>query len=144
MVGDRAPDFDLEDQEERKTSLKSLHGKKVLLAFFPFAFSPVCTDEMCFFDRDMDTFRKMRIHILGISTDSKWSLKAFSEKLDIHFPLLSDFSKKICQSYEVLRKEGFSERAYILVDENGCIAFKKIMESPGEKLENSDLLQFLE
>ncbi len=143
-VGDKAPDFELKDQDGKNVKLSTFHGRKVLLAFFPFAFSPVCTEEMKCFENDLDEFKNKGIEIVGVSVDSGWSNKAFSDKLGLNFPLLSDFNKEVSKKYGVLRPEGFSERAYFVIDEKGLIKFRHVMESPGKKLDNGELLKVLD
>lgn len=140
-VGDKAPDFELADQNDRKIRLADYRGKKVLLAFFPFAFSPVCTDEMKCFREDMGELENEGLHILAISVDSGWSQKAWASQLGITHPVLSDFNRDVCRQYGVLRPEGFSERAYFLIDESGTIRWKHVMPQPGLRLENSDILE---
>ena len=142
-IGEKAPDFELKDQNGNTVKLSNFKGKKVLLAFFPFAFSPVCTDEMGCFQNDLQQFKNKGVEIMGISVDSSWSNKVFAEKLGVNFPLLSDFSKEAAKNFGVLRAEGFSERAYFVVDEKGIIRFKQVMDSPGKKLDNAALLKTL-
>ena len=139
-LNQKAPLFTLKNQDEQDISLVDYKGKKVLLAFFPFAFSSVCTTEMGCFEDDMKKFNEKNISVLAISVDSHFALKAFQEKLNVKIPFLSDFSKTVCKLYGTLREEGFSERAYFLVNETGDITYKHIMGTPGERLENKDLL----
>ena len=140
-INDKAPEFELKDQNNNSVKLSDFKGKKVLIAFFPFAFSPVCSDELGCFESDMEEFSNKGAKGLGISVDSTWSNKAFAEKLGVNFPLLSDFSKEVSKAYGVLRKEGFSERAYFAIDGNGIITFKHVMGIPGKKLDNSKILE---
>ena len=140
-VDDLAPDFELKDQNQKMVRLKDFEGKKVLIAFYPFAFSPVCMEEMGCFETDMLDFQDRDITIIGISVDSHWTNKAFAEKLEITIPLLSDFNKEVSRKYGVLRPEGFPDRAYFLIDKSGRITYKKIMDTPGERLENEDILK---
>ena len=142
-VGDKAPDFTLKDQNQKETSLDQFKGKNVLIAFYPFDFSPVCTDEFSCVQKDLEEFNDKNTQVLGISVDSHWSHKAFAEKLEISFSLLSDFSKEVCKKYDTLRKEGFSERAYFLIDREGIIKFMKFMPNPGVRMENEDLIKEL-
>jgi len=140
-VGEPAPDFVAKDENNQEVSLSQFRGKNVLLAFFPFAFSPVCTEEhKCFMD-DFSAFVNLGIQILGISVDSHWVQNAFKKSLNINHPLLSDFSKEISRKYGILRKEGFAERAYFLIDKDGIIRYKHIMETPGTKLDDSEILE---
>ncbi len=143
-IGQKAHDFKLKDQDQNEVSLSSFHGKKVLLAFYPFDFSPVCTTEFACFQDDLNELKNLNVQVLGISVDSHWSHKAFSDKLGLNFPLLSDFGKEVSKLYGVLRQEGFSERAYFLVDGEGIVKFKQIMPTPRERLENEVLLKEIE
>lgn len=140
-IGQKAPDFKLKDQNQNEVSLSSFHGKSVLLAFYPFDFSPVCSAEFSCFQDDLGELNNLKVQVLGISVDSHWSHKAFADKLGLNFPLLSDFGKEVSRLYGVLRQEGFSERAYYLVGRDGIIRFKKIMPTPKEKLDNNQLLE---
>ncbi len=140
-VGDLAPDFELKDGNQNVVKLSSFKGKKVLLAFFPFAFSPVCTGQLGCFQTDLAKFQEKGAQILGISVDSHWANNAFAKSLNLTFPLLSDFDKKACTAYGVLRADGFSERAYFLIDEKGRIKYKHVMPSTGQKLDEKELLK---
>ena len=142
-VGEEAPDFTLVDQDFIERKLSDFRGKNVLLAFYPFDFSPVCTIEFGCFNDDLSKLNEVDAQVLGISVDSKYSHKAFAEKLGIQFPLLSEFSKELCRKYGTLRPEGFSERAYFIIDKNGIVKFKNFMPTPGEKLENEQLIDVL-
>jgi len=92
-VGDLAPDFELEDQNGKKIRLSQYRGKKnVLLAFFPFAFSPVCTNELGELKEKEDIILKLDTQILASSVDSTWSEKAFAKELGVKFPILGDLT----------------------------------------------------
>lgn len=142
-VNEQAPEFTLKDENNQDVRLSQFRGRNVLLAFFPFAFSPVCTTEHTCFENDMHEFSGLDVQVLGISVDSHWAQSAFKKSLGISFPLLSDFGKEAARSYGVLRSEGFSERAYFLVDKNGIIRYTHVMASPGTRLENSELIAAL-
>ncbi len=142
-VGDTAPNFELKDQSGNMVSLASFKGKKVLLAFYPFAFSPPCTEELSCFREDLGQFVAKGVTVLGISVDSHFANKAFAEHLKVTYPLLSDFGKEVCKSYGTLRAEGFSDRAYFVVDPQGKVVYKKVMETPPTMLTNKELLAVL-
>ena len=92
-VGDLAPDFELEGQNGKKVRLSQYRGKKnVLLAFFPFAFSPVCTNELGELKEKEDVILKLDTQILASSVDSTWSEKAFAKELGVKFPILGDLT----------------------------------------------------
>jgi len=143
-VGQEAPDFTLKNQKEEDISLSSFKGKNVILAFYPFDFSPVCTDEMSCFQTDLNKLKDENTEVLAVSVDSFWSHKAFAEKLNLDYNLLSDFDKEVSKLYDVLRKDGFSNRAYFIIDQKGIIKFKNLMDSPGNRLENQELITELQ
>ena len=142
-VGHKAPDFALADQEGKERKLSEFSGKNIILAFYPFDFSPVCTVEFGCFEQDLSTLNDLNAQVLGISVDSKYSHKEFARKLGLNFPLLSDFNKEVCKLYGTLRKEGFSERAYFIIDKQGIVRFKYFMPTPGEMIENEQLIEEL-
>ena len=143
-VGEKAPDFSLKDQHDNDVRLSSFHGRKVLLAFYVADWSPVCGPEMTCFKDDMNELRNLGIDVLGISVDSLWSHKAWAHQLGISFPILSDFSKEVSRRYNLLRPEGFSERAYLLIDEHGVVKWKHVMPKPGEKLDSHEILKAIQ
>lgn len=140
-VGEKAPDFALTDQDGKERKLNEFKGKNIVLAFYPFDFSPVCTVEFGCFQDDLSELNNLNAQVLGISVDSKHAHKEFAEKLKLNFPLLSDFSKEVCRLYGTLRPEGFSERAYFLIDKDGIIRFNKTMPTPGERMENEQIIE---
>jgi peroxiredoxin (alkyl hydroperoxide reductase subunit C) len=140
-INDKAPNFVLKDQNDNEVSLNQYRGQPVLLAFFPAAWSPVCTDEMTCFKDDMIDLQPLGVQVLGISVDSGWTQKAWSEKLGLTFPVLSDFDKNVCRLYGTLRKEGFSDRAYFLINEHGTVSWKHVMPQPGTRLENKVIIE---
>ena len=142
-IGHEAPDFTLADQDGNERKLSDFRGKNVVIAFYPFDFSPVCTVEFGCFQDDLDKLNELDAQVLGISVDSKYSHKEFAEKLNLNFPLLSDFGKEVCSLYGTLRKEGFSDRAYFIIDKKGIIRFKYLMPVPSERIENNKLIEDL-
>jgi peroxiredoxin len=140
-VGDKAPNFELQDQDQKTVTLGDYKGKKLLIAFYPFAFSPVCADEFTCFREDLSQFQGKGVEVVGISVDSPWSNQAFADSLGVKYPLLSDFGKKASADYGVLRQEGFADRAYILVDEEGTVKYRHVMDSPGNRLDNAELIK---
>ena len=129
-VGDNAPDFELEDQNGKKIRLGQYKDKKnVILAFFPFAFSPVCTNELGELKEKEDIIKKLDTQILAASVDSTWTQKAFAKELGLKFPLLSDFGGKATPLYGALYEDkGFAKRAVFVVDKRGKIAYRRLYE----------------
>jgi len=129
-VGDTAPDFELEDQNGKKVKLSNFRGKKnVLLAFFPAAFSPVCTNEMGELKEKEAPILKLDTAILASSVDSIWSEKAFAKELGVKFSILSDFQRKVVTLYgSYYEDKGFAKRSVFVIDKNGRIAYKRQYE----------------
>lgn len=135
-VGDKAPDFILPDIDLKKQSLKDYVGKKkIVLAFFPLAFSPVCTNEMCSFRDSEQQLNSLDAQVIGISVDSPFTLKAFAEQHGFKFPSLSDFNREVSKRYGVLHEEilglrGVSKRSIFIIDKDGVVRYKWVSEDP--------------
>ncbi|MCL4461527.1 MAG: redoxin domain-containing protein [Nitrospirae bacterium] len=129
-VGDKAPDFTLEDQDKNPVTLSSFQGKKnVVLAFYPLDWSPVCTNENTCFSNDLPKFDHADAVVFGISTDSVWSHKAWKENLKLKHNLLSDIKRKVCQDYGLYIPEAnINKRATVIVDKSGVVRYVKVQE----------------
>jgi len=122
--GTLAPDFELSCTPDQKLKLIELRGKKIILAFYPADWSPVCSDQMALYNEMLKIFSRHNAQLLGISVDSKWCHLAFAESHKFHFPLLADFEPKgaIAKLYEVYdEKEGECRRGLYVLDEKGFI-----------------------
>ncbi|MEP7345254.1 MAG: redoxin domain-containing protein [Gemmatimonadaceae bacterium] len=141
-VGETAPDFSLASTSDRPIALADYRGKKsVLLAFFPLAFSSVCTAEMCAFRDDVEKFASEDVVVIPISVDSTWSLKEFKSKHSIPQELASDFKRDVARLYGVLHTERFfSKRAYFLIDREGIVRWAHVETTPGERREDAEIL----
>lgn len=135
-IGDKAKDFTLSDQDGTEISLSDFKGRKVILSFHPLAWTSVCAEQMKSLDKNRSRFEKLNTVALGMSVDTVPSKKAWAKQLEIkHTKLLSDFwpHGRAAQLYGLFReKEGFSERANIIVDEQQNVVFVKIY--PASKL----------
>lgn len=143
-VGEIAPDFELEDQNGKKVRLSQFRGKKnVLLAFFPFAFSPVCTNELGELKEKENQILKLDTQILAASVDSTWTQKAFAKELKVRFPVLSDFSRKAAALYGSLYEDkGFAKRTVFVIDKEGRVAYKREYK-PGTQPDIDEALEVL-
>src|SRR6185312_4566877 len=92
--GTTAPNFELDSTPDQKLKLSDLRGKRVILAFYPADWSPVCGDQMALYNEMLKMFHKQNAEMVGISVDSKWCHMAFSQDRKMHFPLLADFEPK--------------------------------------------------
>jgi peroxiredoxin len=143
VAGDTAPDFTADSTSGHAVTLSSFQGKKrVLLAFFPLAFTSTCTTELCDFSADFDQFSSKDVEVLPISVDSVPTLKEFKAKHQLKVDLLSDFRRDISRAYGVLLADRFySARAYFLVDLNGTITWAHVEANPGLKRSNAEILE---
>jgi mycoredoxin-dependent peroxiredoxin len=153
-VGDSAPDFTLPTHLGRRKgagsnsafSLGELRGKKnVVLAFFPMAFTSVCSAEMPSLEADLDRFARMDAEVVGISVDNVAVLQAWAPTIGgITFPLASDFWPHggVAQMYGILQPGGYAERANFIVDKNGRIVYIDVHEG-SEQPDVEELLEVL-
>lgn len=124
--GTAAPDFMLHATPDQILSLRDLAGKAAILAFYPADWSPVCGDQMTFYNEILPEFQKHGAQLLGISVDGAWCHQAFAKDRRLHFPLLADFEPKgaIAKRYGAYRDaDGVSERALFVIDKNGMISW---------------------
>jgi peroxiredoxin len=147
VVGVKAPDFSLKDQNGKIVKLSSLKGKKVLLSFRPLAWTSVCHDQMRLLEENHLRFDELNTVALGIGVDSSPSNKAWAQSMDIkNTRLLADFwpHGEAAKSFGLFRdKDGFSERANIIIDENQKVIFAKVY--PTSQLPDfKEIIDFLE
>jgi peroxiredoxin len=131
-IGEAAPDFALKDHNGNTVKLSELKGKKVLLSFHPLAWTEVCAKQMQSLEANKDVFASSNTAPIGLSVDSVPCKKAWADSLGIKtVPLVSDFwpHGEVASAYGIFReKNGYSERANIIVDEKGKIVFFKVYE----------------
>jgi len=136
-AGTRAPEFKLLRTPDQHTSLHEFLGEPVILAFYPADWSPVCGDQMAFYNEILPEFQRYRAQMLGVSVDGAWCHLAFSGKRKLRFPLLADFEPKgaVARSYGVYRDaDGVCERALFVIDGDGVIRWSHVSPisvSPG-------------
>ena len=128
-VGQKAPDFTLQNQDKKEVKLSDYAGKKnVVLMWYPLDWSPVCTNEHACVVNDMKTFDTLDAEVLGISVDSIWSHKAYADKMGIKYSLLADFHPKgaMSEKYGVyLADKGITGRSIAIVNKAGKVAWFK-------------------
>ena len=125
-VGTSAPEFSLFSTPDQKVSLSDFKGKKVILAFYPADWSPVCGDQMALYNEMISYFSKYNAQLIGISVDGKWCHLSFAKDRNLHFPLLTDFEPKgeVAKEYGVYDEHtGECKRALFVLDEDGIVAW---------------------
>jgi glutaredoxin-dependent peroxiredoxin len=132
-VGSPAPDFTLTNQDRGAVTLSGLKGKPVVLAFFPAAFSGVCTKELCTFRDSMARLGKANAQVFGVSVDTFFTLKAFQDQQKLTFPLLSDFNKDVIRAYgafneDMIGLKGIAKRATFVIDKDGIVRHREVLE----------------
>ena len=134
-VGSRAPDFTLKDYNKQNVTLSSYQGaSNVLLVFYPFAFSGICTGELCQLRDELADYTSADVQVVGVSVDTPYSLKAWTKEQGYQFPLLSDFwpHGEVAKTYGVFLEEaGMAVRGTFLVDKSGVLRFAEV-NGPGE------------
>lgn len=139
QIGQPAPDFSLYNTDKQLVHLSDFKGRPVLLLFFPFAFSSVCTTELCSVRDNFKVYEDFQAQPIGISVDSLYTLKKFKEEQHLNFPLLSDFNKDVSKAYGVLYEkfsygmQGVSRRAAFIVDKDGIIQYAEVLENASEQ-----------
>ena len=129
-VGSTAPDFKLKNQHGEEVSLSSFKGNKnVVVLFYPFAFSGICTGELCGLRDDLSSFQNDNVELLAISCDPMYSLKAYAEKEGYKFSLLADFwpHGEVAKKYGVFNEDrGCAIRGTFIIDKNGLLAWSVV------------------
>jgi peroxiredoxin len=146
-VGDVAPDFTLMANDRTMVTLSESIGNKVILAFFPAAFTGVCTTEMCTFTDSMTRFGELEVEVFGISVDSIFSNNEFANKNSIGFPLLSDVNREATESYGVgisFVMPGYiaSQRSVFVIDADGRVGYSWIAENPGIEPNYDEIIEY--
>jgi peroxiredoxin len=133
-AGTKAPDFSLPDQDGNEVSLADFAGKKLLLAFYPLDFSPVCTDQLSLYQEVLGEIESRGAALVGISVDSTYSHRAFREQLNLTMPLLADFNPKgeVSRAYGAwIDKVDHGNRSLVLI-EDGEVTWSYASPSPAE------------
>ena len=146
-VGAAAPDFTLTNQDRQPVTLsEELKKGPVVLAFFPAAFSGVCTTEMCTFRDSMPELGTVKANVLGISTDTFFALKAWADAQTLNFPLLSDYNKEVIARYGVVNPDmiglkNISKRAVFVIDRSGVVRHAEVFDDARNEPDYSKVKQ---
>jgi len=136
-VGKKAPDFTLVDTERKSRSLAEFKGKKLILAFYPAAFTGVCTKEMCTLRDSLGELGNLGAAVVGVSVDTPFANKAFADQHKIPFPLLSDYARQAIAAYGVqfpnlagLTGYTAAKRSVFVLDREGVIRYMWVSDDP--------------
>jgi peroxiredoxin len=151
QIGSKAIDFTLYDTEKKLRSLSEFLGEKVVLVFYPGAFTGVCTKEMCAFRDSLSKFNNLRVQVVGISVDSPFANKSFASQNNLQFPLLSDFSRDISRQYGGIYEDfaglkGYkaSKRSVFVLDALGIVKYAWVTENPGVEPDYEEILKVVQ
>lgn len=137
QVGQDAPDFTLKNTEREDVTLSGFRGKKnVVLLFVPFAFSGVCTNEVCSIRDNLSAYNNLNAEVIGISVDSPFAQKQWKDKENLNFTLVSDFNREVAKAYgaqydNLMGFQGVAKRAAFVVDKAGKVRYAEVLESAG-------------
>ena len=133
-IGGKLPEFQLHDQDRKLRSLKEFQGKKLVLAFFPGAFTGPCTKEMCTF---RDSLQNLPGQVVGVSVNDPFTNKAFADAHNLGFPILSDYTRDTVKKLNIFHNDfvgltGYTaaKRSVFILDQNGTVRYKWVSEDP--------------
>jgi glutaredoxin-dependent peroxiredoxin len=136
-IGNKAPDFELPDINMKMHKLSDYIGRKIVLAFFPAAESPVCSTEMCTFRDSLDELKEHGAQVIGISIDGPFANKIFTENRHLNFPILSDYKHEVINKYGIVMKDlaslkdyNAAKRSIFIIDGNGKVQYRWISDNP--------------
>ena len=147
-VGQAAPNFTLFDTDRKPRELSEFKGKNVVLAFFPGAFTGVCTKEMCTLRDQLDQYNTMNAQVIGITVDPPFSQKAWMDQNNVTFPFLSDYNREVVNQYGVTLPglaglEGYvaAQRSVFVLDKDGIIRYKWVADTPANEPDYDEVRQ---
>lgn len=147
-VGSKAPTFTAFDFEKKPRTLSEFLGKKTVLAFFPGAFTGVCTKEMCAFRDSLSKLNNLNAQVVAISVDSPFANKGFATANNLPFPLLSDYSREVIKQYDIVLNNfagltGYTaaKRSVFVLDKDGVVKYAWVSDDPGKEPPYDDVIQ---
>lgn len=137
-VGQRIPDVSVVNAERKAVKLSEFLGAPLVLAFFPGAFTGVCTKEMCTFRDSLEKFNGLNAKVVGISVDSPYAQKAFADQHKLNFTLLSDFNRNAVKAFGIEdpnfaggQLPGVAKRSVFVLDKDGKVRYRWVSDNPG-------------
>lgn len=149
-IGQKAPEFELPDQDLKYRKLSEFRDKKTVLAFFPAAESSVCTAEMCTLRDSLDELRDYGANVVAVSVDGPFVNKAFVNNHHLNFPVLSDHNKKVIRQYGIVMKGlatmsdyEAAKRSVFILDEQGKVRYRWVSDNPGVEPNYAEIKEHL-
>lgn len=148
--GTKAPAFKLYNTDRKVISSADLAGKIIVLSFFPAAFTGVCTEQICHSRDDMNFYNDLGVVVIGISTDMPFSLKAFKEKHNLNYELVSDYNKLTIHEYDMYHcnficgLKGVAKRGVVVIDKTGTVAYSEETVNTGTQVNFAALKEALQ
>ena len=132
--GTPAPELRLKTEDGEAFTEEDLKGRTTILVFYPFAFSPVCTDQLSVYQEVLPELEERGATLYGVSCDAAWSQKAFRQQLGVSIEQLSDFEPKgaVCRTFGVYHPGGFAQRALVIVGPDARVKWSYQAPSPGD------------
>ncbi|HQE11377.1 MAG TPA: redoxin domain-containing protein [Flavipsychrobacter sp.] len=140
-IGSKAPDFKLPNTDKKEITLADFAGKKLIINFFPAAFTGVCTEQVCSNNNALNAYQQANAAVVGVSVDMAFSLGVFKTQNNVSFDLLSDFNKQMIRDYDfyledfALGYKGVARRGVVVVDENGIVIHSEATANPGTQID---------
>src|SRR3954462_9170290 len=133
-AGQSVPEFHLRRSNGDPFTREHLLGKTTVLVFYPFAFSPVCTDQLSLYNEVLEDFSARGATLYGVSCDATYSQTAFRKSLGVEIEQLSDFEPKgeACRAFGVYHPGGFPQRALVVINPDGTVRWSHMADSPGD------------
>lgn len=137
-IGSKTPSFSIVDTAKQVITDETLIGQPTLILFFPFAFTSVCTAELCSVRDDISRYDSLNVRVIGVSTDSPFTLAKFKADQNLNFTLASDYNKGMIAAFHAKYEEfgpglkGVARRAAFVVDAEGVIRYAEVLESAGD------------
>ncbi|MES2380122.1 MAG: redoxin domain-containing protein [Bacteroidota bacterium] len=135
--GDKAPSFSLFSSDKKEVKLEDFKDKNLIVHFFPFAFTGVCTAQLCAVRDGISMYKNDNADVVAISVDSLFTLGKFKEEQNLSFDLLSDFNKTASTAYHALHEtfpafgmHGVSKRSAFVIDKEGIIQYAEVLDVP--------------
>lgn len=138
MIGKPVPALTLVSHKREPVALNSFHGKKLVVAFYPAAFTGVCQKELCTFRDSLASLNDLNAQVVGVSVDAPFANAAFAERNNLNFPLLSDYNRAATHAFDVAHNDfagmaGYvaAKRSVFVVDANGVVTYEWVAPNPG-------------